>query len=385
MKTPKNSSLFVRKTDPKSGAPYYVLKEKKCKYQQGFYFVNDSMSEDGRYLWFYAAINPIYDGFLRNMGYVDFLNDEVVICYDIVIDDTSPYVDPKTGTVYYTKGTGIFKREPGRDKLSIKLCEVPIGGFVRTVSSHLTPLSDKKRFLLDVQRHNFGNIQGTINIETGEFCEWSHCEHQTAHAQINPQNDKLGLFGYETQTDISTGKKIADVPVDENGIYQRLWTIDSDGNRTCYAPKNNYATHEWWSSDGKKIFYCCDNHGIYGINLDTGTDITILEGVDPWHAHCTRDESLFVWDEKKLERYGGQWYRGCPAAVNLLNRKTGKNLVIVTEMPENEFTPKNQCKYHIDPHPRFVCGDKYIVFSTTELGGCDLAIALVEELLPLTE
>ena len=118
MKTPMTSKLFERRIDEKSGVGYYVLKEKKCKYQQGFYFVNDSMTRDGRYLWFYAAPNPVYDAFLRNMGYVDFLTDEIVICYDVVIDDTSPYVDPNTGDVYYTKGASVYKREPGRDKLA---------------------------------------------------------------------------------------------------------------------------------------------------------------------------------------------------------------------------------------------------------------------------
>ena len=147
---------------------------------------------------------------------------------------------------------------------------------------------------------------------------------------------------------------------------------------------HNYATHEWWSGDGKKIYDCCDRYGIYGIDLETGEDITILEGVDPWHAHSTRDDSYFIYDEKKLERYGGKWYRGCPAALNFLNRKTGKHLVVISEMPENGFTPENQTAYHIDPHPRFSENEKYVIFSTSELGGCDLAIASVEELIKLT-
>ena len=258
MKTPATSKLFTRVVDKKSGVPYYVLTTKAAEYQQGFYFVNESMTEDGRYLWFYAAVNPVYNGVGRNLGYVDFLTDEIVICYDVVIDDTSPYVDPESGDVYFTKGASVYKREPGRDKLAKKLCTVPIGGFIRTISSHLTPLSDGKRFLLDIQRHNFGNIQGVINVETGEFVEWSHCDHQTAHAQINPKNDDLGLFGYEGQTDLFNGKKIMGVPLTEDGIYQRLWTITSDGTRSMYPPRDNYATHEWWSADGKKIYYVND-------------------------------------------------------------------------------------------------------------------------------
>ena len=382
MKTPKTSKHFKTVSDPVSGVPYYVLKTKLAAYQQGFYFVNDSMSADGRYLWFYVAASPVYDAFLRNMGYVDFLTDEVVICYDVVIDDTSPYVEPSSGDVYFTKGASVYRRKPGKDELAEKLCTVPIGGFIRTISSHLTPLSDGKTFLLDIQRHNFGNIQGTVNVESGEFVKWSSCEHQTAHAQINPKDDTLGLFGYECQTDLATGKRTADVPLTEDGVYQRLWTITKDGKRTMYPPRNNYATHEWWSADGKKIYYVNDL-GIQRLNLTTGEHICIHECY-PWHAHTTADEKYYVFDEKVLDRFGGRWFRGCPARVRFYNRETDKEITVVTEMPENGFSPENQCKYHIDPHPRFVCGDKYIVFSTTELGAVDVAVAAVDELEELT-
>ena len=383
MKTVKTSRLFERKQDKISGVPYYILTEKKCAYQQGFYFVNNSITLDGRYLWFYTAESPVYDASLRNMGYVDFLTDEVVICHDIIIDDTSPYVDPQTGTVYYTKGASVYMREPGKDKAAKKLCTVPFGGYIRTIASHLTPLSDGKSFLLDIQRYNFGNIQGTINIETGEFTEWSRCDHQTAHGQINPKNDALGLFAYESHVDLATGKKVFGVPIDENGVYQRLWTITADGVRTCYPARDNYASHEWWSADGKKIFYVND-FGIQRLDLTTGEHICVHECY-PWHAHTTKDENYYVFDEKVLDRYDRKWFRGCPAAVKFYNRITNKEIAIVTEMPENGFSPSNQCTYHIDPHPRFTDDEKYIVFTTTELGGVDLAVAVVDELVALTK
>ena len=115
------SKHFTRVLDKTSGTYHYVLTTKKAAYQQGFYFVNNSMTRDGRYLWFYATVNPVYDTYSRNVGYVDFLLDEVVICYDVLFDDATPFVDPDTGTLYFTHGKNIYKREPGEDKKAEKL------------------------------------------------------------------------------------------------------------------------------------------------------------------------------------------------------------------------------------------------------------------------
>ena len=85
MYTPQTSKHFKKIIDKESGVAHYVLATKIVEYQQGFYFVNNSMTRDGRYLWFYATINPVYNTFDRNLGYVDFLTDEVVICYDSLL------------------------------------------------------------------------------------------------------------------------------------------------------------------------------------------------------------------------------------------------------------------------------------------------------------
>ena len=384
MKTPETSRLFERRVDPVSGVAHYVLTEKVCEYQQGFYFVNNSMTSDGRYLWFYATINPIYDGRVRHLGYVDFELDEVILCPDAVFEGhASPYIDGESGTLYYSYENCLYKREVGKDKRAVLLCKPKIDGFVSRLCTHLTMTSDGKHFFLDARVGNHKFVQGLVDMETGDFEKWTESTRSTNHGQINPKNDRLALCAYDGYTDMDTGESYR-IPKNADGIYERLWTVTPDGTRTMHPPMNNYATHEWWSADGNKIYYCCDYYGIYGIDLRTGEDIAILEGVDPWHAHCTADERLFVYDEKKLERYGGKWYRGCPAAVHLLNRDTGKIATIVTEMPENGHTPENPNNYHIDPHPRFTDNEKYIVFTTSELGGCDLAVAVVDEVLSHT-
>ena len=380
MKTPATSKHFKRIIDPVSGAPHYVLATRLTEYQQGFYFVNNSMTRDGRYLWFYATVNPVYTTFDRNLGYVDFLTDEVVICYDAFAG--APYVDPDTGDVYFVRDKSLYIRSPGKDERARKLCTLDIPGYVRNIACHLTRLSDKKSFFLDIGRDDFGFIQGVINSETGVFTEWGQTSLTANHGQINPKNDSLALYGIDSGDDLKTGR-VFGVPYSEEGYLERLWTVNSKGEHTMHPPRDNYATHEWWSADGEKIYYVNDM-GIQRLNIHTGEHICVHECY-PWHAHTTADEKYYVYDEKVLDRFGGRWFRGCPAAVKFYNKETDKEITLVTEMSENKFSPQNQCSYHIDPHPRFSDNEKYIIFTTTELGGCDLAVADVAELVKLTK
>ena len=164
------------------------------------------------------------------------------------------------------------------------------------------------------------------------------------------------------------------IPYDENGVYQRLWTVTRDGKKTNYATNNNFATHEWWSDYGKKIYYVND-YGIQRLNLETGEHINVHESC-PWHAFASKDESYFVFDEVIYDKYK-KWYRGISSKVVFYDAKSDKEIDIVSYMPDNGFTPDTQCEYHIDPHPRITDNENYIVFTTSELGGADLALSLI--------
>ena len=197
---------------------------------------------------------------------------------------------------------------------------------------------------------------------------------------MNPKNPNLALGAYDFNSDVVTGEFYT-IPKDENGVYQRLWTMTRDGKKTNHAPNNNFASHEWWSNDGKKIYYVNYN-GIHRLNLETGEHINVHES-NPWHAFASKDESYYVYDEVIYDKYD-KWYRGCPSKLKFYDAKTDKLIEIVSYMPSNEFTPQNQCEYHIDPHPRRTENEKYIVFTTSELGGADIGIVNVEHLLKKT-
>lgn len=380
MKTPETSQLFEKRVNEASGVEYYVLTAKVADYQQGFYFVNNSMTNDGRYLWFYCSFPPVYSSELRKLGVIDFEMDEIYLLNDTLCNAASPYIDSETGCAYFTWKNGIYKRSPAKDDHTLRLASLDNKAFVERISTHLTLSPDKAEFFLDVREGNRNFYVGSLNLETGKFTKWAENKHQFNHAQFNPVYPDLALCAYDAFKDQITGER-QNVPKDENGVYQRLWTVTRNGEKTCYKAEGNYATHEWWSPDGRFIYYV-NGSGIHKLNIETLEDINVHPCV-PWHAHVNRDESCYVYDKVEYDRYE-TWYRGMPASVKFYNSMTDREIDIVSLMPSNEFHPGNQCRYHIDPHPRFTENEKYIVFTTTELGGADVAVVKVEQLITMT-
>lgn len=378
MYTPETSKLFEKRINHQNGVVYYVLTAKVAKFQQGFYFVNNSMTSDGRYLWFYASFPPMHHSECRMLGYIDFEEDSINLCPDTLFNAASPWVNPDNGEVYFTWENRLYKRKPEKDAECQLLFRLKTNRLIHGISTHLTPL-DKEctKFVIDFREGNLGFYVGVANLETGEFEQWHKAPFYVNHAQINPANPDLILFAYDGYTDFETGESPW-IPNDEDGIYQRLWTVDKSGNASLHAPLGEMASHEWWSNDGKKLYYV-STAGINFKNLETGEHKTV-HVCNPWHAHTTKDESLYVYDEA-LPDAQGNWFRGCASSVKLFNSKTGKVTDIVTRMSENNWSPDNQCGYHIDPHPRFCENEKYIVFTTSDEGGADLAIANVKEVL----
>ena len=112
------------------------------------------------------------------------------------------------------------------------------------------------------------------------------------------------------------------------------------------------------------------------MDICTGEEKLVVP-VKAWHALSSADDSLFVFDENIT------FYRGCPSRVRLYNVNTGNFVYIVTYNPPLA-AKEEPSKYHIDPHPRFNTGERYITFSTSINGRTDVAVAVTQEILPLT-
>lgn len=395
MHTFADSRHFTKRIDPVSNQAYYVLSTRVAPIQQGFYFVNSCTSDDGRYFWFYCAFPPVSGHFL---GVVDFLTDEVRWFPETHFEDASPMVDPLTGNVYWGCSQGFFMRTPHPGDKPVKIAPIPAEagpGKFGYAATHLTFSPDRSEIFVDIGKGDRSTL-GTIRVENGAFTVWYRTERGIPynHAQFNPVDPDLALCAHEYHSDWFTGETTAP-PLTEDGIYPRLHTISRSGVNTMYPPMVQYASHEWWSTDGKKIYYE-DGERVMRTHIATGkqelaVDCTRFQDtskvpVAVWHSHCTADERYFTADASYYSHGGLAWWRGCPSKVAFYNTVTDKHVDIVTLNPalEELWTPEHPCPYHIDPHPRFVLGDRWIAFTATVAGRVDAAVAEVAPLIEAT-
>ncbi len=386
MYTPATSRHFSKKVDP-SGAVYYVLDTHVAAQQQGFYFVNSSMSDDGRYLWFYGFYPPAQ---YRTLGVVDFEKDEVYNFPETMFKDATPIVDAE-GNCWYCDLVNLYRRSPDPAKPVEIVQPLPAElsengkALLRDPACHLTFSPDKKQVFFDAINTD-GYLMGVMDLDTGKFTEWCRAEYYRNHGQYNPVHSGIALTAEDFGSSFD-GER-AGIHCDENGIFQRLWLVREDGTQEVIPPLDGMrATHEWWSADGSKVYYCryvlaniiggVRNNGVCCYDIFTG-EHKLVAPVPAWHGFTTADEQLVVYDEN------AGFYRGCESRVALYNVKTGKQVYIVT-LNEAMAPPEKPSQYHLDPHPRFNAQEKYIVFTAVKNGDPQVAVAFTEDILPLTE
>ena len=358
-----NRNLFTPVNGAEDGIVFYVLNRRVAPVQAGFYFVNDSMSADARYLWFYCAFPP---GLNRSLGVVDFQTGDVRHYPETQFVTASPYVDPTTGCAYWSMGNGLWRRGPEPQDAVELVNRIPdeyIGQrAVTKLATHLTPTPDHQAFFVDAA---FGlqYLFGTLPVNGGDFVPWWRFDRNYNHAQVCPTDPDLVLFAEEGHADPITGLKFT--------ITDRLWLIRRGEKPRPLMPQPTRVTHEWWDPDGQHV-WCVSGKATWRINIADGAVETIDFPRHCWHSHSSANGRLLVGDS--TERF----YRGCASAVHFLNRDTGRCLLITNNPERADYAGAN---YHIDPHPRFCCHDQFVVFTTTVLGNIDVAVIPVQDLL----
>ena len=392
MKTPETSKNFVKHVDKTTKIVSYFLKPGLMDdTQQSWYFTAKSMTDDGRFLLFWTCPNENkpQQGKKRT-AYVDFLTDTVQF---IDIPPQIPWLDVEQDKVYY------IRRDPGPDRLccrdlkadpdkEIVMANMPErftrpGVKVSGYHTHLTLTQDRQKAFLDVRLTENGksvNEQGCLNFKTGQWEKWTEVDFCCNHGQICPTDDSLALCAWEgcwMKTVMSNGVPVkVSRPKDEP--YPRVWLMRADGRKQNILPEDfNYATHEHWQVDGKGIMWCCNN-GLYGYNIAEDRQYCLMPFA-AGHAAMTADNRYVTTDYPVAG-----WYRGCNWQVLFYDRESGK---IVFPHYKNDRLCPNDGKWHNhpDPHPQFVCKDRYIISTVNQADGhMDLSVTPVEPLKSMT-
>jgi hypothetical protein len=360
------SRLFTPIKNPDNGVTIYLLTQKVAPLQQNFYFVNDGMTSDGRFLWFYCAFPPSPG---RTLGLVDFESQTVRHFPETRFSDASPFVDSASGLVYWGAHESIWCRGPRESETVQRVNSLPEdivrNRTVHRFATHLSRSADGKEFFVDAAL-GLQWVFGTLPLDGGDFQMWQRFDRNYNHAQFSPTDPNLVLFAEENHPDPITGLSFP--------IVDRMWLIERRQRAKPVFSTPIRVTHEWWDSDGKHV-WC-----VWG-NQAWRTDIATqqVEKIDwphhCWHAHNSHDSRYLVADSNE------RFYRGCPSTVNFLNRLTGKHLQIISNPEMPNFTG---ARYHIDPHPRFCNQDSLVVFTTTIRGQVDLAMVKTSDLIERT-
>jgi hypothetical protein len=362
--------LFTPVTHAESGVTIYVLSSKVAPVQQSLYFVNDGMSADERYLWFYCAFPPSGTADQgRTLGVVDFQTGEVRHFAETQFSDASPFVDPLTGEATWGMGPHLWRRGPGasdRVELVNSLPTEIIGSrAVPLIATHLTRSADGKCFFVD-STIGLQHVFGTLPVAGGEYEEWHRFERYYNHAQFSPVDPDLVMFAQEMHDDPITGLTFP--------ITNRLWLMRRGGKPYPILREPRWVSHEWWDADGQHAWCVWENEA-WRVNIHSGEEEKIVFAHNCWHAHSTQSNEYIVCDS-----HAG-FGRGCASAVHFLNRKTNREVKLADNPARLDHVGRT---YHIDPHPRFCCGDRYVVFTTTVRGEVDVAMVPTQQLIERT-
>jgi hypothetical protein len=368
-----NRRLFTPFTHPETGVTIYVLTRKVAPVQEAFYFTNESVSADGRYLWFYTAFPPSATAARgRTLGVVDLETQEVRHFPETQFGEASPYLEVSTGAIYWNYERYVWKRGPQADAPVEAVNAVPLELIgdrqVLRAATHLSLSADGKEFFIDLGLE-LQWLFGSLPLDGGDFQLWHRFDRLHNHAQFSPTDPDLVLFAEEFHSDPITGLTFP--------ITNRLWTIRRGGHPRPVLREPCAPTHEWWDPDGEHI-WCTYRNETWRVRLSDGEIERISFPHHSWHSHSSQDGRLVIGDSVNAFPF----QRGGSSAVYFLNRDSGQEIKLVDNPPQDNYAGRN---YHIDPHPRFCCGDRYVVFTTTIRGEVDVAIAPVDQLLKRTE
>ncbi len=367
MKRPETSKNFSCHRDLSTGVESWILTGHVAPYQQAFYFVNDSFSGNGRYLWFYCGFLPSK---ALCLGVLDFESDEMTVFPSTQFLDASPAVHPVTGEAYFFSRTELWKIAPHPDAEPEYINRLPDeivkGRNPIRSATHITFSPKGDSICIDP---GFGRecFLGEMPLDGSECKIWQHLDFYANHAQFSPVDPDLILFCQDGCRDIVTGEQV--------DTRKRIWTIRRGGQAKPIFPDIDTPMHghEWWSADGRYIWFIHYGQGTFKYDIATGellrerpTNLPVS------HSYSSSDDRYLATDICCHEYDYMQ--------MLFTDLQADKEIFIVSAMPKIPYVLRN---FHCHPHPHFSVGDRYITYTTTVRGRVDVAVTSVSHILEL--
>lgn len=356
--------LFSQWRDPQSGVVSYILDGSPELLEKSFYFVNNSLTPDG-WLWFEYAHPPAPYKCLGAVS-LDAGNAEVRRFPHATISAETPVIGPDN-RLWFCMADGIpeiwrMDLNGSQEKVACLPEDYINGRTVRRIGTHFSFSADEKYLLLDGKVGSAWFI-ATMEVETRKIQIIKEFPGHYNHAQFSPVDPELFCLSQDHWRDAYSGQQF--------GGDLRTWLMTIDGQRFEPAAPYSYcspermghnASHEWWADDGT-LCWIVYLDGAYEMDVST-REISHVWKRPICHAHCSPDRRFWVGDQSPY-----QWPKPCQ--VLFYDRQTGEEKQIVSGM-QAPNVPRHL--YHIDPHPRFIAGGEWIVYTTTVRGRVELAL-----------
>jgi oligogalacturonide lyase len=192
------------------------------------------------------------------------------------------------------------------------------------------------------------------NLKTGESKTVGHQYAWLNHIQFSPTDPNLLLYCHE-----GTWHEV-----------DRVWTIRTDGTQQRLMHRRTMdmeiAGHEFWSHDGKTVWYDLQTprsqeFWLAGVNVETGARVRYKVGRDQWSVHfnVSRDGKLVAGD-------GGD-----PGQVAFA--KDGRWIYLFRPQPDGELkwerlADMSKHNYRLEPNVTITPDGKWVVFRSNMHG-----------------
>lgn len=354
----QNSPLFTPVRDSVSGVISYVLIPADGRQmRQSFYFTNPSLTDDGRYFWFYVFYPPAGDAnFGRCLGVADLQEGWAATYPETMFLDASPLIDTKSGEAYWCNKRGLYKRGPRpgdrTECLALMPEEMVHGRPVWRMATHLTFNASRTAVNFDASIGTGEWVAGSIGLQNRTFRVWKRFTRCYNHAQFCPTDDSLMLVAQDYWNDLTDGHCVP--------YENRLWLLREDGEHWPLFADGSRHGHECWSADGRYVWYVHYGIGFCRVEVATGKH-EVVWPVGLWHGHVSANGRWLTGDFQAQKPF----QRGDASRVSFYDILTGTEVSIVSRITA---VPPEVGAFHMDPHPQFCLQDCCIAYTTVHDG-----------------